>query len=62
MDDTKITKDTEDIMKFQNARDKHRILQVLERKNPKGLGSRMASDFHWMLEDSGAVNLDLKDK
>ena len=45
MDDTKITKDTEDIMKFQNARDKHRILQVLERKNPKGLGSRMASDF-----------------
>lgn len=45
MDDTKITEDTEDIVKYQNARDKHRILQVLERKKPKGLGSRKASDF-----------------
>lgn len=45
MDETKITKDTEDIMKFQNARDKNRILQASERKKPKRLGSRMASDF-----------------
>lgn len=35
IDETKITEDTEDIVKYQNARDKHRILQVLERKNPK---------------------------